>query len=203
MPPRSQYRSLASSLDIKNNILYLDTSFLIDLLRYSSNPSDRKFKACRNFYEKLIYSDTTIWTSPLALMELLWKFLQAGIKTEMANMDVSIDGLSVFQLKKNHPAEYNNSFIITRPIIDKTIAEIEYLGIKIDNISPLITEGRDLVVKRILKYMQIILNKYVIESADALHIATAVCCDVEWIASNDMGFQNVSEIKVYGYNKLN
>ena len=186
--------------DNVNNLVdevYIEPSFIFDLMGVCSNPRNPRFISSFNFYNKLSASKTHMWTTILCLQEILWKTLRSKIYTEMGRLGVNTD-VTYATLKRNNPQQYVQAFNRCRPVIANTFRTFFAFGIDVrvpSDFTVLVNKKGG----RIAQYAQAVLMKYDLEAADAFHIAIARCEGTKVIVSNDKGFQQVDTIAVYSY----
>ena len=177
--------------------VYVEPSFIFDLIGVCSNPSDPRLSSSFNFYNKLSASKTRMWTTMLCLQEILWKTFRSKIYTEMQRLGVNTK-VPYGRLKRNNPQQYTQAFNQCRPIIANTFRTFFAfdIDIRVPSEFAILANKKG---KRIAQYARAILMKYNLEAADAFHIAMARCEGTRFIVSNDIGFQQVDTIAVYSF----
>ena len=181
-------------------IVYIETSFLFELIRYISAPSEPRRKACKEFYDKMKANGTTMWTSYWSIQEILWKILRdkihQAIRTYEADNNLPRNRINYGRFKRFYQVEYNTAYTGCRSTIERICQNL--LSMDLNIMTPkhyqIIRKGR-----LITQYARALLRNYVLEPADAFHIAIARCEGIKYIVSNDHYFQNVDEINVYAY----
>ena len=189
------YRSFNSNKALPK-IVFVDTSFLFDLIKYTKDSGNRDLVEGFEFYEKLCTNDTILWISPLIVEESIWKLLRDEIYEEMNNSGIS--GISISNLKKNNLRIYKKGYERGRTKATDFISFIKAAGFTVSYTSPFKSMNNKIRSDLVVKYSIGIINNYYLESADAFHIATARCNGIDWIISNDLAFQDIPNIGIYG-----
>ena len=205
MPANSITYSLAVSKGVKVNNVYLDTSFIYDVLISISNPHFPKphIKPTKNFYDYLSRNNIDMWTSYLAVQELMFKQFNVELLKEIRNFEKSnglpSNSLNYNLFKRNHKRDFQNIYKKHKQIFDITLKAIVGLKIKIKIPKDYAIVHSSSKGERIARYAKCLLDKYILEVADAFHISTARCAGTKNIATNDLGFKQVDNITVFSF----
>lgn len=174
--------------------VYIDTSFIFDLLRYADYPDDPRLKSSRKFYDRMTASKVHMWTTIWAVQEVVWVILRGRILRVRSLLCLRTSTYKEF--KEKYPTQYHEAFVSARPFVRRCFQAIRGFGFDIKFPMPFIYR-RVSKGERILQYAQKVIDKYDLESSDAFHIAVARCEGTNHIVANDKGFYPVKTIKVY------
>jgi len=174
--------------------VYIDTSFILDLLQYSHRPREPRLKSSKEFYERMTVRKVHMWTDVWAVQELLWVI----VRNQILNVrdQLGLQGLTYGQFKHKHSAEYHWAFTRARRFERKCFQVIRSFGFDIKIPTPFIRRGLS-KAERILQYTHRIINRYDLEYSDAFHVAVARCEGTKHIVTNDQDFYPVKTIEVY------
>lgn len=205
MPATSITYSSAVSKNLKVESIYLDTSFIYDVLVSISNPHFTKpnIKPTGNFYDYLYKNNIYMWTSYLAVQELMFKQFNVELQKEIRNFEkgnkLPLNSLNYNQFKRNHKNDFQNIYKKHKQIFDFTFRALVGLKIKIKIPKDYAIVHSSSKGERIARYAKCLLDTYILEVADAFHISTARCSGTKNIATNDLGFKQVDNITVFSF----
>lgn len=198
--------SSAISKSVKINEIYLDTSFVIDLIVSITTPSllsDPKIRDTKTFYDFLSKSKTEMWTSYLTAEEAMFKNFRNKMGKEIENFEKSKSlppkSLNYNDFKKKYSADFELAYNKVKSVFYAILLLGRKLNIKIKlpkeySIKSVSSRG-----ERIVQYATALLNFYTLEVADAFHISTARCNGTKCIATNDLGFKQVDNITIFSF----
>ena len=182
--------------------IYFDTSFIYALLASASDFTEYRFQQTRLFYDHLCNSRTQMWTSYLSLQEIMHLEFRDILFEEIRQFEKSNglneNSLTYGSFKKNYRSEFNACYNKHKSIFHKIFKSIIGLKIQIripkDYSVASFSKGR-----LIARFAKCLLDTYILEVADAFHIATARCNGTKTIATNDLDFKQVKNIMVFSY----
>lgn len=174
--------------------VYIDTSFIFDLLRYADCPDGPRLKSSRKFYDRMRASKVHMWTTIWAVQEVVWVILRGRI-LRVRNL-LCLRTSTYKEFKEKYPTQYHEAFVYARPFVRRCFQAIRGFGFDIKFPTPFIYR-RVSKGERILQYAQKVIDKYDLESSDAFHIAVARCEGTKHIVTNDQDFHPVKTIEVY------
>ena len=179
------------------DVVYLDSSFLINLLSYKVDPAWGKYKKCKLLYDHLLKSKIRLVASLFTLEETIYFLF---FKQKLLTRAKSSGYKNVKDFKTKDPtgfeAYYKQFCGIPRLIVNDSRA----LGIRF--MHPKYINPRLDSTKRIRDYAIKLLEKYSdLDSKDAFHVAIARNLRIEMLISCDKDFAAVTEIS--SFNPLN
>jgi predicted nucleic acid-binding protein len=187
MSPRSL--SFADPLP-HDNIIYADSSFILNLISSIRNKTERFQTDCEVFLRRLQDSGLCLVTSDFAVDEVCYKILREGLDRNVPFVDqpkrkTYYEGMDLF---KNRPE-----------IIQKLIPKIEQFYIYIDAIPFLVVsypELKDLPEELYLQVKKLI-TSYNLFPADAYHIAIGKSAGIKDFVAVDADWFRVDDINLY------
>ena len=197
MPAQVEYFSSVKNLPTST---YWDTSYILDLIRYSSEPRNKKYKEAKSFYEKLRKNNIPRYTSILAVEEAIYFILYTtGIKEDIKTYTSSTGKKFRFtkDFKNKELIRFQTSHKTHMARVLKFLTVIKSLGLILIYPKEFKDPRMPQISKRITDYATALLNKHELEPKDAFHIAIARCARIEAIVSNDTDFKDIDGIKLY------
>jgi predicted nucleic acid-binding protein len=208
MPATAITYSNAISKAVSISEIYLESSFIFDLIQGKFNPSllsKPQIRDTKRFYDFLSVKQVDMWTSYLSAEEIMFKFFRLAMQKEIGNFETRNSltvHLSYADFKRNHYSDFMASYNRIRSIFTAVFLAIDNLKIKI-RIPREFEHRRRMGVpskgRRIAQYATSLLNTYMLEPADAFHISTARCSGTKCIATNDFGFKDVNNIMLFSF----
>jgi len=179
------------------DIVYLDSSFLIDLLSYKVAPKAGRYKRCKLLYDHLLISKIRIVASLFTLEETIhYLFFRNKLLPEAHRLKFS----SVKEFKSKAPTQFESFYKRYSFIPRLIVSDSRALGIRFEY--PRMPDPRIDLTKRIRDYAIKLLRKYwQLDSKDAFHVAIARNLRIKMFISCDKDFAVVTEIS--SFNPLN
>ncbi len=173
--------------------VYIDTSYLINLVSYARNPKDKDFKKCKALYDHLLKSNIGMIASPLTLEEaIFYLFFKRQLLTQARTFGFS----STKRFRKSRKKDFSSCYRAHSGIPKKILTESRTLGI--EYAFPRYSLLGINASKRVNQYAAKMLRKYTeLDSKDAFHVAIARCLRIEYIISCDNDFSSLQEIRHY------
>ncbi|MBI5057471.1 MAG: hypothetical protein HZB61_12735 [Nitrospirae bacterium] len=175
MPATSITYSSAVSKSLKVESIYLDTSFIYDVLISISTPhfSKPQIKPTKIFYDYLSNNNIEMWTSYLAVQELMFKQFNIELLKEIRNFEkgngLPPNSLNYNLFKRNHKKDFQNIYKKHKQIFENTFRAVISLKIKIKIPKDYPIVHSSSKGERIVRYAKCLLDKYFLEVADAFH----------------------------------
>jgi predicted nucleic acid-binding protein len=192
--------AISKKVIIKN--IYLDASFIYALIASATDTTEDRFLQTRRFYNHLYNTRAEMWTSYLSVQELMHLEFRDALFKEIRqfekNNNIKENSLTYSSFKKNYRSEFNACYKKNKSIFHRLFKII--IGLKIQLKIPKdysvsgFSKGR-----LITRYAKCLLDTYILEVADAFHIATARCNGTKIIATNDLDFKQVKNITVFSF----
>lgn len=172
---------------------FVETSFLRGLIDFSSRPDDPRLKAVFGFWQKAKASNTQLWTTPFTAEEILWAYVRRELKAVCETRNVA----TIRDLKRSYRQDYRDALFGCRPQLATMVRALNRYRISFE--FPRENAGirgpwGAMVWERVGKLVE----KFELETADALHIACAMVGGGEMITV-DSDFKEVDELTVYCY----
>src|SRR5574341_1095000 len=83
-------------------ILFVDTSFIREIISFSRAPEDPRAKSTFAFYEKVWRNNGRMWTTPFTVEEILWGFVRKALHETASGFGLTTIG----ELKRTRRADY-------------------------------------------------------------------------------------------------
>lgn len=188
---------------------YIDTSYLLYLKSYLTHRTDIRYQSCKNFYDKMIAHNVSMYTSVLSLEEAIYIILyKRGVCKDMKNFqDRNGNPFSkVSDFRKERRREFIQSYKKHLAGVIDFMQFFYNLGIRLafpkSYIIP--TSSGKFTVKdksgSVANYAFGLIKKYELDPMDAFHVAIAKCLGIDHIVSTDKGLKVINEIKLFCYN---
>lgn len=174
--------------------LFVDTSFIKEILEFSRNSEDARAKSTFAFYEKVWKNNGRMWTTPFTVEEILWGFVRRALLDTAGTFELK----SIRDLKQSRRADYVRTIESCQPTVRSMIAALNRLKISFEfpgDQAAMRGNWAHMVWQRAGE----ILDRFAIETADAFHIACATVAGTVEIVSLDDDFKAVDGVTVYCY----
>lgn len=192
---------LFASASSKTSLIFCDANFLYDLALQRSSVLQRhmgsgpghiqRARDASAFYQRYRSNKTEFISSPYALEEIANKVTQQVLKQSHEN--------SWKQLRDRNPREFANLRAVALAILNELWTQLRTYDM--EYAVPRLGSGnrkRTVVHQDVVEAALIFYRAYdVLDMMDAFHVATALACGANWVATSDKAFQNVSEINVF------
>jgi hypothetical protein len=187
--------------------IYLDSSFVIDVLAGKANPSLRSAKLqireSESFYSYLSKKNIEMWTSSHAVEEIMFNRFKIQIQKEMNDFEkrnsLPLNSMKIADFKRNYKKDYELSYNKIKSLFGVILVAINGLNIKIKIPKDFSIIHSTSKGERIARYAKCLLEHYILEANDAFHISIARCNGTKYVASNDLGFKAVDKITVLSF----
>lgn len=177
--------------------VYIDTSFLVRLISYTTDPKDKNNKKCKKLFDHFNNRGIAMIASFLTLEEAIHTFLFKGKKSGL-NYEAKKRNYSHakdFRLKD--PKIYSKVYSNYKNTALLTLRYSIALGIKFNfpvYKNPHLTNA----TMRVNNFAAGLLRRYdCLDTMDAFHAATAKVMNIKMLISCDRDFDTVSEIDNY------
>src|SRR5262245_61342317 len=108
--------------------LFVDTSFIREIVQFSRDPADPRAKSTFDFYEKVWKNNGRMWTTPFTAEEMLWGFVRNALHETAAGFELKTIG----ELKRTRRADYVRTIESCQPTVRSMIAVLNRLRISFE-----------------------------------------------------------------------
>jgi predicted nucleic acid-binding protein len=183
-------------------IVYLDTNYLLYLQSFVVRPKDPRYRACKQFYDRMVGNGVSMLTSILAIEEAIYIILYRDRLPKELPTVKRKDGKpysTLDELRTAEPSKFKSLLQKNFPFVDNFVRFVRTLGVKIDY-PPEYTSAGLSMSEDITAYAISIMKKYQgVQPMDAFHIAISEFLGIDHIVTHDKGFREVDGITVLTY----
>lgn len=175
---------------------FVETSFLRDAIQWGrTRRGGPRAQAAMEFIRQLHLAGADVWTTPEVIQEVLYGFLREAIRSAAPD-DAGGRPVEWAAFKRHQPAAFAEAFRSHAPMIAtglRRFLRTEGITIRLPRTSG--REARGGVV--LYGMMRMLLQRHVIEPADALHCAAAWVDGTSAMLTNDAAFQEIDGSIIY------
>jgi len=186
-------------------VAYADANYLLLLYRaaYPTSSPCPRAAAARKLYEQMGAAGCELWTTPMSIEEGAWSWIRQVLESEKRGGGHS--GISLSDFKRRYPSQYKHALSVAQRVGTRFIAFI--LSETATSIRwPQTATGEAVSARACVHLARLLLRRYGVESADALHAACA-----RWdhpsgnpacVISDDRQYQLIDGLNVFAYGHI-
>lgn len=182
--------------------VYFDTNYLLHLQSFITVPKDPRYRACKQFYDRMLNDGVSMRTSILAIEEAIYIILYKDrLQKELTKLTQK-EGKTysrLTDLKRAEPDRFEELVRDNFRFVQGFVDFVMNSDIRVDYPAEYVSSERS-VSHEITLYARAMIAKYPrIEPMDAFHIAICKFLGIHHIVTGDKGFREVDGITVFTY----